>query len=126
MKMFKSLVCVAALAGALSWIPGCGSAADENKPMSEITSESQSMSAEDLRSMAMSYKEVIEKKVGELGGIKEQLKAIPLTKQLGEDAKVLQEEIKTVAKSIKALKERFAVYYDKLKEKGSDLSGLKI
>jgi len=127
MNTYKNIVCYAVLAAGLIWIPGCGgSAVDENKPMSEVTSEAKSMDTGDLRSMAMSYKKAIEDKISEMDGIKDQLKAIPITKQLGEDAKALRNEIKAITTSIQALKERFSVYYDKLKAMDSDLSGLKI
>lgn len=126
MNTFKSFVCFAVLAAGLIWIPGCGSAADENKPMADVKSEAQSMDADDLRSMAMSYKEAIEKKISEMDGITEQLKEIPITQQLGEEAKTLQNEIEAITESIEALKDRFAVYYDKLKELDGDLSGLKM
>ena len=54
------------------------------------------------------------------------LKAIPLTEQMGAEAKGLQTDIATLNKSVAALTERFQVYYNKLKEMGGDVSGLEI
>jgi len=45
---------------------------------------------------------------------------------LGDEAKELKTEIEALNKSVSALKERFQVYYDKLKEKGGNLSGLEL
>ena len=47
-----------------------------------------------------------------------------IAEMLGDEAKGLKAEVDTLTKSVSALKERFQVYYDKLKEKGGDLSGL--
>jgi hypothetical protein len=45
---------------------------------------------------------------------------------LGEEAVGLKADIDNVNKSISALMERFEIYYNKIKEKDGDLSGLKI
>jgi hypothetical protein len=52
------------------------------------------------------------------------LKEIPVTQMLGEQAKQLKGDIDNLNKSITALRERFQLYYDQLKTKGGDLSGL--
>ncbi len=82
------------------------------------------MSVEKLRSMALTYKDAITAKKGEIEKIVGELKDIPVAKMLGDEAKGLKTEIDALTKSVSALKERFQVYYDKLKEKGGDLSGL--
>jgi len=43
---------------------------------------------------------------------------------LGDEAKELKADIENLNKSISALRERFEVYYQKLKAEGGDLSGL--
>jgi len=105
---------------------GCGKKADENKPVGEVKAEAEKMSTEKLRSMAMTYKEAITAKKDEVGKLAAKLKDIPLTKMMGDEAKELKADIDILNKSISALRERFDVYYKKLKEKGGDLSGLKI
>ena len=105
---------------------GCGKKADENKPLSEVRTEAEKMNVEKLRSMAMEYKEAVLGKKAELEKLADKLKAIPVTKMLGDEAKGLKAEIETLNKSVSALKERFQVYYNKLKEKGGDLSGLEL
>lgn len=105
-------------------VAGCGKKADESRPISEVKAEAEKLSVEKLRSMAMNYKDAIMAKKGEVEKFTGELKDIPLTKMLGEEAKQLKGEIDAINKSISALKERFEVYYDKLKEKDGDLSGL--
>ena len=105
---------------------GCGKKADESKPVSEVKAEAEKMSAEKLRDMALAYKDAIEAKKGDVEKITAKLKEIPVTQMLGDEAKGLKADIGDLNKSVSALKERFNVYYSKLKEKGGDLSGLKI
>ena len=103
---------------------GCGKKADENKPVGEVKAEAEKMSVEKLRSMAMTYKDAITAKKGEVEKLASKLKDIPLTKMLGDEAKGLKADIDGLNKSVSALKDRFEVYYNKLKEKGGNLSGL--
>ena len=105
---------------------GSGGGADENKPLSEVKSEAATMDVSQLRDMAVKYKDAITAKSGELDVIVAKLKEIPLTEALGDEAKNLKAEVDELSKSISALKERFSVYYDKLKELKGDLSGLEI
>jgi len=105
---------------------GCGKKADENKPISEVKAEAEKMSVAELRSMALKYKEALMAKEGDVEKIMAELKEVPLAKKLGEEAVGLKADIDNVNKSISALMERFEIYYNEIKEKGGDLSGLKI
>ena len=105
---------------------GCGKKADENKPIPEAKAEAEKMNVEQLRSMAMKYKEAVTAKTDEVKKFTDKLKEIPITKMMGEEAKELKADITDLNDSIKALNERFQVYYEKLKEKGGDLSGLSL
>ncbi len=107
-------------------LAGCGGKADEDKPLSEVKAEADQMSVEKLRSMAMAYKDAILDKTRDVEALSLRLKNIPLTEMVGSEAKGLKADIDDLNKSISALKARFQVYYDKLKEKGGDVSGLKI
>ncbi|UCF42447.1 MAG: hypothetical protein JSV99_07535 [Planctomycetota bacterium] len=107
-------------------LAGCGAKADEDKPLSEVKAEADQMTVEKLRSMAMAYKDAILDKKQEIEALTLKLKDIPLTEKLGNEAKGLKADIDDLNKSISALKDRFQVYYDKLQEKGGDLSGLKL
>ena len=105
---------------------GCGKKADENKPINEVKTEAGNMSIEELRSLALTYKDAIMAKKSEVEKVTGTLKDIPVAKMLGNEAKELKTEIDALSKSVSALKERFQVYYDKLKEKDGDLSGLEL
>ena len=105
---------------------GCGKKADETKPLSEVKAEAEKMAAAKLRKMAEAYKDAITDKKAEVEKVAAQLKEIPLTKMLGAEAKELKGEMDQLNKSVSALTERFKIYYDKLKEKGGDVSGLQI
>ena len=113
------VVCVLALSG-------CGSKADETKPINDVKSEAEGMSVEKLRSTAMAYKDALVAKKGEVEKVMAKLKDVPVAKIMNDEAKGLKTEIDALAGSVSALKARFQVYYDKLKEKGGDLSGLDI
>ncbi|MHC4395268.1 MAG: hypothetical protein ACYS1A_06395 [Planctomycetota bacterium] len=103
---------------------GCGKKADENKPISEVEAEAEKLSADKLRSMAVQYKDAIAAKKDEIEKVTARFKDIPIAEKLGSEAKELQAEIGNLNKSVSALNERFQIYYQKLKEKGGDLSGL--
>jgi len=106
---------------------GCGKkAADETKPVSEVKAEAEKMSVTDLRAIAETYRDKIMAKKGELDTLVKKLADVPLAEKLGEEAKAVQADMDDLGKAIQALTERFKVYYDKLKEKGGDLSGLEI
>ena len=112
-------------AGVLA-LSSCGKKADESKPISEVKAEAEKMDVGQLKSMAMTYKDAIVAKKGEVTKVAEQLKDLGVAKALSEEAKALKTDIDSLNKSVSALNERFKIYFDKLKEKGGDLSGLEI
>ena len=116
---FVILVCSVA-------VVGCGKKSDENKPISEVKAEAETMNADQLRSIAMTYKDAILARKGEMKKVAVQLKDLPVTKMLSDEAESFKTEIDNLNKSVSALNERFKVYLDKLKEKDGDLTGLKI
>ena len=124
METVKTITFYCVLGVCLFWLVGCGETADENKPISEVKAEADGMSADKLKSMAMKYKDAMLTKKEEVKKLAAKLKEIPITEVLGSEAKGLKTEIDSLNKSMSALKERFEVYYQKLKEKGGDLSGL--
>ena len=101
-------------------------AAIETIPVADVQAEAEKMNVEQLKAKAMEYKDVIVAKKAEIEKVAAKLKGIPLTDQLGAEAKGLQADIANLNKSVAALTERFQVYYGKLKEMGGDVSGLGI
>jgi len=124
MKTKLLLLSVGLSAVVMLMLGGCCSKADENKPMSDVKAEAETMSVEKLKATALAYKKAIEAKKPELEKITAKLKEIPLAEALGKEAKSLKSEIDTLNKSVGALKERFGVYYGKLKELKADVSDL--
>jgi hypothetical protein len=123
--MSKITLIAAALIFAMS-ISGCGKKADENKPISEVKAEAAKMNVEQLRQMATTYKNALASKQAEVDKLVVKLKEIPATQMLGEQSKQLKGDIDNLTKSASALKERFGIYYDALKEKGGNLAGLEV
>jgi len=105
---------------------GCGKKADESKPMSEIRAEAEKMDAPKLKAMAQQYKSALVTKKAEVDKLAAKIKDIPIAEALGEEAKKLKADVDKLQKSVSALQERFTVYYEKLKEKGGDLTGLEL
>ncbi|MDT8299896.1 MAG: hypothetical protein RQ760_00335 [Sedimentisphaerales bacterium] len=126
MKIVRNAVICCLVALCLFAILGCGKKADENKPISEVKAEAEKMDADGLRAMAMAYKEAIAAKSGDLEKLTAKLKDIPVTEMLGAEAKSLKADVENLEKSVSALKERFEVYYQKLKDTGGDISGLQL
>jgi Fe2+ transport system protein B len=109
-------------------ITGCSkkeTRADENKPIDEVKAEALKMNAEELKEMALKYKEALTAKQAELDKIAAKLDNLSVT-EVVEATKKMQPEIEKLANSLAALKERFQIYFQKLKEKGGDVTGLEI
>ena len=126
MKIVKNAVLCCLIGLCLFAMLGCGKKADENKTISEVKAEAEKMDTNGLRAMAMAYKEAITAKKGDIEKLTAKLKDIPVTEILGNEATGLKADMENLEKSVSALQERFKIYYDKLKEKGGDLSGLEI
>jgi uncharacterized coiled-coil DUF342 family protein len=126
MKNVRNVVICCLIALCMFAISGCGKKADENKPISEVKAEAEKMDTAGLRAMAMAYKEAIAAKSGDLEKLTAKLKDIPVTEMLGAEAKSLKADMENLEKSVSALKERFEVYYQKLKDTGGDISGLQL
>jgi hypothetical protein len=114
------------IAGCLLGFASCGKKADTEKSIADVQAEASKMNAEQLRAKAMEYKNAIVAKKAEIEKVAAKLKGIPITQQMGAEAKALQTDITTLNKAMAALTERFQVYYNKLKEKGGNVSGLEI
>ncbi|MCJ7729050.1 MAG: hypothetical protein MUO27_04115 [Sedimentisphaerales bacterium] len=126
MKTALKIGLFALVIGSLLGFAGCGKKADESKPIADVQAEAGKMNVEQLKAKAMEYKDAIVAKKAELEKVAAKFKEIPLTQQMGTEAKALQSDIANLNKSVAALTERFQVYYNKLKEMGGSVSGLEI
>jgi uncharacterized coiled-coil DUF342 family protein len=117
---------LALVIGCLLGVAGCRKKADMDKPIAEVQGEAAEMNVEQLKAKAMEYKDAIVAKKAEIEKVAAKLTEIPVTEQLGAEAKALQAEIADLNKAVAALTERFQIYYNKLKEMGGDISGLEL
>jgi TolA-binding protein len=99
---------------------------DIAKPVSEVQAEAETMSSEDLKATALQYKEAILSKQDQIKNMSAKIKEIPIAEALGQEAQTLKTDLKDLGSNLTALKARFQVYYDTLKEKGGSLSGLEL
>jgi len=123
------------IAGCLLSFAGCGKKAGQSKstaqanetiPVAQVQAEASKMNVEQLKAKAMEYKDAIVAKKAEIEKVAAKLKEIPITQQMGTEAKALQADVANLNKAVAALTERFQVYYNKLKEMGGSVSGLEI
>ena len=126
MKTGSFMLCMSITVFSMFIIFGCGKKADEKKPLNEVKAEAAEMDVDDLREMALEYKETIQANLEEVGKIKNKIKEIPLKEMFGDQAKKLRQELEPIIKSINELKQRFWVYYSELKKKSGDLNGLEL
>jgi len=96
---------------------GCGGGVSEDKPISEVKTEAQAMSVDQLKATVAKYRAAIESKKAEIVKIKEQLKKIPIADMLGEEAKKLKGDVQNITKSIRALTDRLNTYARELRNK---------
>lgn len=125
MKTVRNVACFFLLVLCSLSLLGCGKEADESKPVDEVKAEAEDINAEQLRSMAMEYKEAILAKQAEIKKLVGKLKDIPPAELTGTEAKQIRAELEELNSSALKLKQQFTVYYRKIAAKGGDTSGLK-
>lgn len=96
--------------------------ADIAKTLAEIQEQVKSMGVEEIKAMALKYKDAIVSHEGDIVALMEKTKGLGPVDALSEEGKNLQAEIKALSEAIKPLKERYDVYIARLSELGVDLS----
>lgn len=114
--MRKMLLLVGMLCGAL-FLTGCGNDVDENKTPAQIQEEVAKMNASDIQAMVEKYQKAIDAKSAELKAEGEKLAKIPLTEQLGDNAKSIKDKMANITESLKKLQANMAAYAEGLKKK---------
>ena len=97
---------------------------DLQKAVSDLKAEAAKIDVKDLQKIAAKYKEAITEKMAALQPLKDKLVDIPMTEKLGQEARTLTGEIKSLTDAIAPLKERLGVYVDAIKAKGGDVTDL--
>ena len=98
--------------------------ADQTSTIPEVSARAKEMAVENLRKMAEKYQIAITATRREVKQLTDQLMALTDAEKNGPQGVDLKAKLDEVYKTLQPLKERFQVYYDALKEKGGDLSGL--
>jgi hypothetical protein len=128
MKNSKSVVLFVVLA-AIIMLSGCGKkggSVDEGKPISEIKAEADKMNVDQLREMAIKYRDAIKDKSVQVDKVMVKLREAGAGAAMTDEFKEIKNEIAALTKSMGALKQRYGVYYDKLVLSKADVSGLKL
>ena len=100
--------------------------ADQGKSIPDITAGAKEMAVENLRKMAEKYRDVVAATEQQLEKMTQgylNLSDDDRKAAIGQIAKTAIDEIKT---GLDIMKDRFGVYYNALKEKGGNLTGLDI
>ena len=113
----KKLMLLLVAACGIFLLAGCGQGVDENKTPAQIQSEVANMSAQDIQAMIVKYQKAIEAKAAELKAEADKLAKIPLTQQLGDEAKKLRDNMANITTSLDKLKANMAAYAEGLKAK---------
>jgi len=99
---------------------------DISKAVSAIKAEVGKLDVEQLTALVKKYKSVIEERKVEVEALSSKIQKLDFTGMSSEEGQSLMVNVDNINKAIAALKERFSIYYDKLKELGGDVSGLEV
>ncbi len=113
----KKLLYLMALVASMVIFAGCGNKADENKTPAQIQAEVQNMDLAQIQAVIADYQKAIEKKATELKKEADKLAQIPLTEQLGDEAKKVRENMSNLKDSLAKLQANLAAYTEGLKQK---------
>ncbi len=114
----KRMMTILALVAVVFTLAGCGGKqADTTTPVAQVKAEAQKMDAQAIQQAIDTYKVAIAAKEAELQKLSDQLKAIPVSQILGDEAKKIKANSESVQSSIQALTVRLQVYVDALKDK---------
>jgi len=105
---------------------GCAQKADSAKPIDKIQREVQTMSVQDLEAMALAYAGGIKAQRAELSRITDEMKGIPIQEIFSDKAQPIKRRLAKVQSEAEALYERYQIYAAQFKEKGGDLSNVRI
>ncbi len=100
--------------------------ADQGKSVAYITAQAKEMAVENLRRMAEKYRDVIVEKQQQLKGMTQKYVDLADAERMTAEGQRLKAGVDEIKKGVDILKGRFGVYYNSLKEKAGNLTGLDI
>lgn len=92
------------------------------RPLTEIKAEAENLNIDQLKQVALKYKDAITEKSATIEPLLQKLKELPMSKKFGGEGLQIKDELSSVKEGIEALKARYDVYAAKLKGMGVDLS----
>lgn len=95
---------------------------DLNKSVEQVKEKVATFDKTQLMAYANTYKDVILEKKDQLDALAEKLKGLSAMELIGEKGKALKNQLTQYTDQLNALKERYAVYLEKLEAFGVDLS----
>ncbi len=102
----------------VAMLTGCGgNKIDENKPIDQVAADEAKMGQADLQKMVDQYQAAIADKNKDLDALKAKIKEIPITEMMGDNAKMLKEDVSKITSSMSKLKDQMAVYSKELAAK---------
>lgn len=111
-----------AMVGLLSigLLAGCGgSDVDENKTPEQIRQEIVNMDTKDIQKQIDAYTKAVAEKLEEVNAEAKKLADIPLTEQLGDEAKAIRKNLDSLKDSLGKLQKNMEAYAEGLKEKSA-------
>ncbi len=99
-------------------------AGDLQTPVAQLQAAAQAMSVDALKTKALQYKEAIVGKQADVETLLAKVKGLSISDALGEEGKTVKNDLQSLQTTVSELKDRYQVYYNALKEKGADLTGL--
>ncbi len=100
--------------------------ADQGKSIPDITAQTKEMAVENLRRMAEKYRDVIAEKQEQLREMTQKFIDLSDAERTTGEGQILKAGVDKIKEGVEMLKERFGVYYNALKEKAGNLTGLDI
>ncbi len=100
--------------------------ADQEKSTLDVTAGAKEMAIENLRKMAEKYRDVIAEKQQQLMEVAQEYVNMPDAERITAQGHILKAKVDKITRGIDTLKERFGIYYNALKEKTGNLTGLDI
>jgi transcription termination factor NusB len=100
--------------------------ADQGKSITDVTAGAKEMAVENLRKMAEKYRDVVAEKQQQLKEMTQKYIGMPDAERITAEGRILKTGMDEIIKGIDTLKERFGAYYNALKEKAGNLTGLDI
>jgi len=97
-------------------LTGCGGGVDEQRPISEVRAEADTMTLGQLESMVTRYERAIRNRESEIANLSERVREIPVAQMMGEEARALKSELDELNTSLRALTERLNIYAAALRE----------